>query len=340
MNFASPERLLLLLVLPLVVLAYQASGRRRNRRAAGLAAQGLVATGTGQHRDQPQHQNWRRHLPFALFLAALALLAVGVARPMARIKTPRRQATVVLDFDVSNSMGAKDVKPSRIKAAEAVARDFVNRQPSGVKIGVVAFGQGAVVVQPPTFRRPAVLQAIDHLSLGGGTSLGEGIQAALEAISGKKIHVNQAALGQDTSGEIKVGYFGGSTIVLFSDGQDTSHTNPLTWARVASLAGVRIQAVGIGTAGGTDIKVDGFTMGTALDSKELQALASVTNGSYHHLGGDLASGPGLQAISRTINLHFSMVTQYTEVTALFVAAAALLMVVGASVSLFWFGRIL
>jgi Ca-activated chloride channel homolog len=329
-TFASPERLLWLLVLPVVVLAYVASRRRRSLRAAGLAAQGLVTT------DGASNQDWRRHVPFALFLAALALLVVAIARPMATIRTPRRQATVVLDFDVSNSMGARDVKPSRIRAAEAAATVFVHQQPSGVKIGVVAFGQGAVIVQPPTFDHSAVLQAIDHLSLGGGTSLAAGIQASLEAIAGKKLQVNQAALDQDASGEINIGYYGGSTIVLFSDGQDTSGTSPLTWARMASLAGVRIQAVGVGTPAGTTIQVDGFSLGTALDSQTLEAVASVTNGSYRQLDGE----SGLSAISRGINLHFSTVTQYTEITAVFAAAAALLMVAGAMISLLWFGRVL
>jgi Ca-activated chloride channel homolog len=330
-TFVSPERLLWLLVLPLVVAAYMVTRRQRQRRAEDLAARGLVATGS----TSPQ-PSWRRQLPFALFLAALALLIVAIARPMATIKTPRRQATVILDFDVSNSMAARDVAPSRIGAAEEAARAFVHLQPPGVKMGVVAFGQGAVIVQPPTFDHAAVLQAIDHLSLGGGTELGAGIQASLDAIAGKIIKVNQAALNQDASGEINPGYYGGSTIVLFSDGEDTSDTNPETWARVASIAGVRIQSVGVGTAAGTTIQVDGFTLGTALDQQTLEEVAKVTNGSYHQVDDEA----GLKAISKTINLHFAIISQYTELTALFAAAAAVLVMVGAMVSLWWFGRVL
>ncbi len=329
MSFAAPERLLWLLVLPLVVALYIAWRRQRRSRAAALAAQGLVTTGVGRQRG------WREHLPFALFLAALALLGVALARPMATIKTPRRQATVVLDFDVSNSMAARDVKPSRIGAAELAAKAFVRQQPSGVKIGVVAFGQGAIIVQPPTFDHAAAVEAIDHLSLGGGTSLGSGILTSLDAIAGKTIKVNQAALAEDASGEINVGYYGGSTIVLFSDGEDTSATNPVTWARLASIAGVRIQAIGVGTEAGTTIQVDGFTLGTALDSQALQAVAAVTNGSYHQVDDQAA----LENVSRTINLHFTIVTQSTEITAIFAAVAALLIVAGAAVSMLWFGRV-
>jgi Ca-activated chloride channel homolog len=328
-SFGSPERLLWLLVLPLVVAAYVASRRRRSVRAAALAAQGLVTN------TAARQWRWRRQLPFALLLVALALLIVAIARPMATIKTVRRQATVILDFDVSNSMAARDVDPSRIGAAETTAKTFVGLQPSGVKIGVVAFGQGAVIVQPPTFDHSAVVQAIDHLSLGGGTSLGAGILTSLDAISGKNIHVDQAALAEDASGEINIGYYGGSTIVLFSDGEDTSDANPLTWARLASIAGVRIQAIGVGTAAGTSIQVDGFTLGTALDSQTLQAVAAITNGSYHQVD----DAAGLKAVSRAINLHFAVVTQYTEVTAIFAAAAALILVAGALTSLLWFGRV-
>src|SRR4029077_3916335 len=114
-------------------------------------------------------------LPFVLFAAALALLAVAVARPMATVEAPRLQSTVILAMDVSNSMGAKDAKPSRIGAAKQAARDFVRDQPASVKIGVVAFGPSALIVQIPSFDHPTVLRAINDLSLGGGTSLATGI---------------------------------------------------------------------------------------------------------------------------------------------------------------------
>jgi Ca-activated chloride channel homolog len=330
MTFASPGWLLWLLALPVVVAAYAWSRRRRRLQSAALASQGLVATDAGPARD------WRRHLPFALFMAALALLVVACARPMATVKLPRRQATVVLDIDVSGSMLATDVKPSRIGAAETVARDFVRQQPSGVRIGVVAFGEGAVIVQPPTSDHTAVLEAIDHLSVGGGTSLGSGILASLEAISGKTIRVNPAELAQDASGEIGIGYYGGSTIVLLSDGEDTSDTDPQTWARLASIAGVRIQTVGVGTVAGTTVRIDGFSVATAMDPQTLEGVAAITNGSYHQLDqqGTLA------AISRTINLHFTVVTENTEITAVFAAAAVFALLAGAMTSMLWYGRVL
>ena len=137
MTFVSPGWLLGLLLLPVVVVAYVLARRKRRQRTAALAAQGLFTTGLARGRS------WRLHVPFALFLVALALLVVATARPMATIKTPRREATIVLAIDVSNSMAAADIKPSRIGAAKITAEDFVREQPSGVRIGVVAFAENA-----------------------------------------------------------------------------------------------------------------------------------------------------------------------------------------------------
>jgi Ca-activated chloride channel family protein len=329
MTFASPDRIFGLLLLPVVVATYLWSRRRRRQRTAALAAQGLRTTGVASGRS------WRLHAPFALFLVALALLVIASARPMATIRTPRRVATVVLAIDVSNSMAAADVKPSRIGAAKLAAEDFVRQQPAGVRIGVVAFGPSAVIVQPPTFDHAVVLQAVNHLSLGGGTSLAAGILTSLDAIAGKTLIINKAALAQDNSGEVNIGYYGGATIVLFSDGEDTSQASPVTMARLASTAGVRAQTVGVGTAAGTTVKIDGFNVATALDSQTLKSVATVTNGSYHQVDDQTA----LKAISKTINLHFAVVTQYTEVTALFAAAAALVLVTGALISVLWLGRV-
>jgi Ca-activated chloride channel homolog len=328
-KFGQPDRLFALLLLPAVVVAYSVSRQRRKSRAEALAAQGLVTRGA------PREPRWARHLPFVLLLTALAVLVVAWARPMATIKAPRREATVVLTIDVSNSMAAADVKPSRLGVAKMAADAFVRQQPGGVRIGVVAFGPTAVIVQPPTFVRADVLQAINRLSVGGGTSLEAGILTALDAIAGKTIRINPAALAQDNSGEVDIGYYGGATIVLISDGEDTSRADPVTMARVASFAGVRIQTIGVGTASGTTVKIGGFAVATALDPQTLKAVATVTNGSYHQVDNPVA----LKSISKEIDLHFTVVTQYTEITALFAAAAALLLAAVALLSTLWFGRV-
>lgn len=326
MTFLSPGWLFALVLVPVVVAVYAALRRRRSRRMGALAAQGFVQTGGGRR--------GRRHVPFALFTLALALLVVAFARPTATIVTPKRQATVVLAFDVSNSMAATDVKPSRLGAAEAVGKAFVRDQPSSIKIGVVAFGQSSVIVQPPTTSHTAVLQAIDHLSTGGGTSIGAGILTALDAVAGKTLTVNISSLKNDLA-PVSVGYYGGATIVLLSDGEDTSQVDPTLLARVASVAGVHIETIGFGTTAGTTVKIDGFTVATSLVPSTLQAISKVTGGSYHQASGAAA----IDAVSKNINLHLAAVKSHTEITAVFAAAAAVLLLVGALLSLSWFGRV-
>lgn len=330
MTFATPAWLLALLVVPAAVGVYAAARRRRARRSEELAAQGLVVTGPGRR------QGWRRHLPFALFALALTLLVVAAARPMATVRTPRFGATVIVAMDVSNSMGAKDVKPSRIGAAKLAARDFVRDQPPAVKIGVVTFGPEALIVRTPTLDHSSVLRAINDVSLGGGTSLGTGILTSLDAIAGKTLKVSEKALSQDNSKEINIGYFGGATVVLISDGENTSQLSPVTVAQLASTAGVRIQTIGVGTVAGTAVHIGGFSVATALDPTTLKDVAKVTNGTYHHVGDRAA----ISEVSKTVNLHFTVVSRYIQISALFAAAAMLFLVLGALLSVVWFGRVM
>ena len=327
MTFGSPWRLVLLVAVPALVAAYASAHRRRVRRAAALAEQGLVVTAGSRMRV-------RRHVPFALFALALTLLLVGMARPMAAVRTPRREGTVVLAMDVSNSMQAADVKPTRLDAAKAAAKTFVDRQPPAVRVGVVAFGDGAVVVQTPTTAHADVLASIDRLATGGGTSIGEGLVSALTAIAGKPVTIDPQALASDAA-EVDIGYFGSATVVVLSDGEETSEPDPVAVAQVASVAGVHVDTVGIGTEAGTVVQVNGFSVATALDSDLLMQVASVTDGSYHEAN----DAAGLAAIAKSIDLHFKLVSQHTEVSGLFAAAGAVLLMAGALLSVLWFGRI-
>ncbi len=199
---------------------------------------------------------------------------------------------------------------------------------------MVAFGSGSTIVQPPTSDHGADLSAISRLSLGGGTSLSAGILSALDAIAGKTLKINATDLNQDNSGEINIGYFGGATIVLISDGENTNQSSPVTMARVASTAGVRIQTLGVGTTAGTTIKMDGFTIATAADPTTLENVSSVTNGSYQRV-----SSSAISDVAKSINLHFSVVSEHTEISALFALGAALVLVLGTLVSLAWSGRV-
>jgi Ca-activated chloride channel family protein len=328
MTFRSPAMLAALILVPAVVIAYVWSRRQRAARASTLASEGLVTTSfSGAARR-------KRHVPFIFFVTALTVLVIALARPSMSVRTPRREATVVLAVDVSNSMAATDIKPSRFEAAKTAARAFVNRQPPAVRIGVVAFGPGAVPVLQPTDVHANAIAAINRLTLGGGTSIGDGLVTSLGVIAGKPITIDQNTLNND-DGKVDIGFFGSATIVVFSDGENLSQPDPVAVANVASVAGVRVQSIGVGTEAGSVVKVDGFSVATALNRDLLQQVATVTDGTYH----EASDVSGLSAISKSINLHFKVVSEHTEITGLFAAAAVVLLLIGAGLSILWFGRL-
>jgi Ca-activated chloride channel family protein len=329
MSLGSPWMLLCLAFVPALVLAYGWALRRRAERSARLASDGLVETAAAPR------ARWRHHMPFALFAAALALVCFALARPTMSFALPQREGTVILAFDVSNSMRAKDLEPTRIEAAKAAATAFVERQPSSIRIGVVAFGDSAVTVLRPSLVKEDVIAAIKRLSVSGGTSLGQGLFTSLRTIAGKPLTIDESALESD-SGEVNIGFFGSSAIVLLSDGENTSRPDPLKIAEVASTAGVRVHAIGVGTTEGTVVQVDGFNVATALDEDLLKQIAEVTDGTYHQAG-DAAA---LAGIYDSIDLEFKRVEKPREVTALFAAAGGLLLAIGSLLSIAWFGRVI
>jgi Ca-activated chloride channel family protein len=241
---------------------------------------------------------------------------------------------VLRAFDVSNSMAAGDLEPSRLEAAKRAARGFVERQPSTILIGVVAFGDGAVVVQQPTGTAAEVLAAIDRLSIGGGTSLGQGLFASLNAIAGEPLNIDESALASD-SGQVDIGYYGSASIIVLSDGENTGEPDPLAIADLASVAGVQVHSIGIGTEDGTVVEIDGFNIATALDRSLLGEVAARTQGTYY----EAADAASLADIYGTIDLELTVRSEPTEVSALFTAGGALLLVVGALLSVLWFGRV-
>lgn len=326
MTFVWPLALLALLVVPVLVVAYRGQERRRAAGRARLAGQGFVVPETSQ-------QGRGRHVPAVLLLAALTLLLVSLARPEATVTEPHREGTVILAFDVSTSMGAQDVTPTRLGAAKAAAASFVRRQPAGIRLGVVAFGDSAVVAQQPTDDRTMVLAAIDRLSPQGGTSLGQGIVAALGAIAGKPITVPR-----DDSGSldgVDVGYYGSAAMVLLSDGENTTPPDPLAAADLASAAGVRVYPVGLGSPEGTVLKVDGFSISTALDEVTLQQIAQRTDGQYR----SASDAAALAKVYDSIHLAWTARSEKREVTSWFAAAAAVLLLAGAALSILRSGRV-
>jgi Ca-activated chloride channel homolog len=339
MTFEWPWMLLALLALPLLVAEYRRLQRRRGRRRAELAALGLVAPGSIASASggaaSGKGLGRRRHVAPALFLAALALLLLGLARPQATIAEAHREGTVILAFDVSGSMAATDLAPSRLAAAKTDARAFVQRQPSTIKLGVVAFGAIGLVTQAPTTDKNAVLAAIDRLSPQGGTSLGRGIQTALSAIAGKPVLLTDPA-GTTGAQPPDPGYHGSSAVILLSDGENTSDPDPLTVARVASVAGVKVYPIGLGSPAGTVLQIDGFQVATKLDQSMLQQIASTTDGQYYAASDEKQ----LASIYGSINPTWKIEAKHEEITALFAAAAAVLLMAGAGLSIAWFGRVI
>jgi Ca-activated chloride channel family protein len=340
MSFAWPFALLLPVVaVPLLVAAYRDLLYRRAGRRAHLEALGLVqagtaaATGTGGGSGGRRRER-RRHVVPALFLAALTLLLVSLARPQATIAEPRREGTVVLAFDTSGSMVADDLQPSRMEAAKAAARTFVERQPATIRVGVVAFGESGLITQQPTTDRAQVLHAIDRLAPTGGTALGRGIQTSLSAIAGRTVRVDDPEVA-GTDGP-DVGYYGSSAVVLLSDGENTDGPDPQEAADLASTAGVKIYPIGLGSPAGTVVDIDGFQVATALDEAMLRQIATTTNGEYFNA----ADERQLQKVYGALDLAWTVEGRRTEVTALFAAAAALLLMLGAGLSILWYGRVI
>ncbi|HEX6057258.1 MAG TPA: VWA domain-containing protein [Intrasporangium sp.] len=326
MTLTWPWALLGLLLVPVVVTGFRRLLRRQEQRRGELARQGLVVS-------VPQRDRWARLAP-ALLVAALVVLVVAMTRPVAAVAEPRREGTVVLAFDVSTSMSATDIKPTRLEAAKAAARQFIDKQPPSVRLGVVAFGGTGLVTERPTTDKSAVLAAVNRLDAQGETSLGGGLLGALSAIAGRPV-TNVATSESGSNAESDIGYYGGTSIVLLTDGENTTGPDPRDVAELTSAAGVRIEPIGLGTPEGAVLQVDGFSIATALDKAVLQDIADATGGTYREAG-DAAS---LAKIYDSIELNWTMRTVPHEVTSLVAALAGLLLAAGATLSVLRQGRV-
>ena len=236
MTFASPWLLWLLVVVPLVLAAAIWFDRRRARYAVSFTNLDLLASVAETRRRQ-----WRRWVPLALFLLALVAASTAVARPRASISEPANQATVVLLVDVSGSMRANDVKPTRLGAAQAAMSTFGNRIPKGVKVGLVSFSTGPDVLVIPTVDRSILQEGIDLLVPEAGTAIGDGLGTAVQVVLSA---VGDAPRGKDGKRP--------GAIVLLSDGQQTRGVlTPMQGAARARDAGIRVFTVALGTNHGT-----------------------------------------------------------------------------------------
>ena len=332
LTFLWPWMLLALVAVPLLVWYYIRLRKERSRVATAMSP--LVPTGN----DGGDTLRRRRAVPPILFLAGLTLLIISLARPQALVSLPRIQGTVILAFDVSASMTADDLEPSRLEAAKAAAQEFVNNQPSSIQIGVVAFGSGAMTVQQPTSDHAAILSSIDRLSAQGGTSLGQGIFTSLNAIAGERVAINEEAINADAGAidveQLQIEDYSSAVILLLTDGENLSEPDPLEIAQVAAEAGVRVYTIGIGSQEGALVEIDGFNIVTQLDEPLLQEIASVTNGAYYRA----EDQEELSEIYKHVDLQLTVDPEMTEVTALFAGAALPFLLAGSLLSMLWFGR--
>jgi len=344
MNFIWPSMLWLLAILPVLVAAYLLAQRRRQKYALRYASLSLVQDALGKG------PGIRRHIPAVLFLAALAVVIFAVARPSAMVTLPSEEGTVILSMDVSGSMRATDIKPSRMEAVKEAARIFINKRPRHVKIGLVAFSGTAELIQPPTTDNDQLLAAVNRLHPERYTAIGSGIQTALDAIFEKQdqADANANAQAQTPADPLAVtpqdqqepppvppGSYKSAVIVLLTDGQSNQGPDPLDVADKAANLGVRVYTVGVGTKEGAIIGFEGFSFRVILDEATLKQIAAKTAGQYFK-----ASSEGdLHRIYDTLSTRLMVEREKTEITALFVAAAAVLLLAAGALSLIWFNRL-
>jgi len=338
MDLLWPGFLLLLGLIPLTVVIYIWVLRRRRRFAVRYSSLSLV-------REALSHQSrLRRHLPFALFLVALASLVGALTRPVAIVSVPADQTAIILTIDVSRSMLATDIEPSRMDAAQAAAMSFVERQNSNVQIGIVAFAGYAELVQPPTSDQRALKAAIQSLTTARRTAIGSGILKSLDAIAAidsrvaPSVPVTGAGTGLEPT-PVPRGAYAPDIVVLLTDGVSNSGPMPLDAAQQAVDRGVKVYTIGFGTENGS-IPFDnrdpfgGSTGGgfrTGIDEETLKRIADMTGGKYY----EAMSASELEDVFRNLPTYLITKHETTEISFAFAAAGALLAGLATVLSLLW-----
>ena len=343
MTFQWPTLLWSLILLPLLVLLYLWVLKRRRRTTVRLASLGVAKAALGKG------PGWRRHVPPLLLLLALATLLFATARPTAVLSLPLADRTIILAMDVSGSMRAEDVKPNRLVASQEAAKTFVNNLPREVRIGVVSFAGTAAVVQAPTTSREDVIAAIDRFQLQRGTATGSGVILSLATLFPDHGIEIQHVTGQRNFpgrplGEPKdekkftpvpPGSYNSAAIIMLTDGQRTTGPDPLDAAKMAAERGVRVFTVGVGTKEGENIGFEGWSMRVRLDEETLKNISVLTHGEYFFAG----TAADLMKVYEGLSSRMVVERKETEITALFAALGALLAVLAAGLSVWWFGRV-
>lgn len=332
MTFIWPPLLWLLLLAPVGALLYLRVQRRRRQRAAVYGQLGLGVTAAAKRLGR------RRHLPALLFLLGLTSLLFALARPQMAVRLPRVEGTVILTFDISASMLANDLPPTRLEAAKVAARAFVERQPPSVLVGVVAFSDGGLSVQAPTNEQGDVLAAINRLTAQRGTSVAQGIQAALNTLAA--MHQETNFLSDDSAPTavppmVAAGSWRSTAIILLTDGENNVEPSPLEAAQTAANRGVRVYTVGFGNPAGVTVDLEGFSVFTKLDEPVLREIAQITAGAYYNA----ANTEELEGIYDGLDLQLVVRPEDMEITSIVAGLGVAVLLAGGALSLLWFGRL-
>lgn len=348
MDLLWPGFLLLLGLVPVLIGLYIWMLRRRRRFAVRYSSLSLIRAA------HPQYSRWRRHLPFALFLLALASLVLALGRPVSIVSVPASQAIIMLTLDVSRSMCSTDIPPNRLQAAQAAAESFIADQPGSTQIGIVAFSGFAELVQAPTTDQEVLEDAIFSLRTGRRTGIGNGILEALDAIAEFDDSVAPSVRSPSDLPPTPVpnGAYAPSIIVLLTDGASNVGVEPIDAAQQAVERGVRVYTIGFGTErggamncggavgnepfsgfGGNDAFFGGGGGGfrRGIDEETLQQVADMSGGTYYAP----ESADELQAVFENLPTSLIMRHETTEISFIFAALGALFAVVAIGLAMFW-----
>jgi Ca-activated chloride channel family protein len=345
MDLLWPGFLLLLGFIPLLILGYVWILRRRRRFAVRFSSLALVREAL------PQQSRLRRYLPAALFLLALTSLVVALSRPVATVRVPAGQATIILAIDVSRSMCSTDIQPNRLEAAKEAALSFIERQAASTQIGIVAFAGFAALTQPPTSDQEVLQDAVEDLSTARRTAIGSAILKAVDTIA----EVNQgiAPSSSDPASEaqpetLPPGEYVPDIVVLLTDGVSNSGPEPLEAAQQAVERGIRVYTIGFGTENGSYMDCGdlfwggGFSGGfqgspygggfrRGIDETTLKEIAAMTGGEYYVA----TSANELQSVFENLPTHLITKLETTELSVAFATIGALLAALAFLFSMLW-----
>jgi Ca-activated chloride channel family protein len=369
MTFYTPQSLLLLILVPLLLLAYLWQLRRKRKNAVRYSNVALIRQAI------PRRSRWKRHVPVALFLASIGVLAIAAARPQISEEVPLSRTSIILTLDVSGSMCATDVQPNRLAAAQEAARNFVKDQVAGTRIGLIAFADFAQLLVPPTTNKSQLTDAINNLTTARGTVIGAATLQAIDAIA--SVNPNVAPVGSDVNPDTgpasptdtspnaatitpPKGPFVPDIIVLLTDGANTRGIDPVDAAKQAAQRHIRIYTIGFGTTNPTELACtreqlgagaldeNGFGGGfippaagggggpgirrfLTIDENTLKAVAATTGGQFYRA----QDANQLRDVFTKLPSQIELQHQDHEISVLFAIIGGLLAALAVGLSLLW-----